>query len=658
MSAEQTERFGRSGHDLTVTVPVTFGALILGAEIEVRSPEGASVTVQIPPGTTNGQTFRVPGKGLRRDDSTYGSLLVTVTVVFPQNLNATVRNEPALNKSALDSVQALTWYMASPESPSEQTRRLLQAIWDLSWSRWPTLAALCHSRTAYSRFQAGEAEALLAQIPAGFINGIGPDGRGKQGDSQELSLTVAGVAACRNTEKILTLFLRFIQHVVVAEKNWRPSSSDIYSQLFSNLRSGYPVSNAKFIWNDPTLPRLHSRKARVLQRLHLILVSEPGLWIHMSGYDHGDWKVTFDRRIRYFKGIRSLDDYWASRFKPWESSDPVPYPVVAASKTRDQASRPQLLCDHPDLLADVLLRRIFDCCGGLTSVVSCPRLDPDIDSPLIRQALRRLETQGRIRVPNVDTSTGLPDVILTSDGAGYISALGRYWADRMLRDGAARDALLAWLYDRGIHAKEPPDLYGIFRDDDVHDIFSDPRSFYRGRFFAASDIDDAASYLQDKNLIDGTRSGRKLSSPRITASGMDCIEQGVSVAEYAKQRHGDIVIGDKYEARGHAQIGAMGKGAKVNTVSFNSPTGEVSEVNLASLISELQSLRVEMRNQASTTEDDQAVVAVGQAISAAEQGDTSSLFTYLKSAGKWALNLATAIGAELAAAALKSVIGI
>ena len=90
--------------------------------------------------------------------------------------------------------------MASPESPSEQSHQLLQAIWDLSWSRrgkraeWPTLAALCHSEAAYPRFRAGEVEALLAQIPAGFINGIGPDGHRKPGDSQELSLTVAGVA--------------------------------------------------------------------------------------------------------------------------------------------------------------------------------------------------------------------------------------------------------------------------------------------------------------------------------------------------------------------------------------------------------------------------------------------------------------------------------
>lgn len=123
------------------------------------------------------------------------------------------------------------------------------------------------------------------------------------------------------------------------------------------------------------------------------------------------------------------------------------------------------------------------------------------------------------------------------------------------------------------------------------------------------------------------------------------------------QKTGDIVMGDKYEAHGHAKIGAMGNKATVTTVTFSESSGHETEVDLASLIEDLQALRAEMRGQASTTEEDQAIVAVGQAISAAEQGDTSSLFAHLKSAGKWAFDLATAIGAELAAGALKSVVG-
>ncbi len=84
--------FGRSGSDLTVNVPVTFAELALGAEVKVPSHRGAPVTVRIPPGTQNGRKFRLPGKGVRRKDGTNGSLIVTVEVTVPQDLNGKARS--------------------------------------------------------------------------------------------------------------------------------------------------------------------------------------------------------------------------------------------------------------------------------------------------------------------------------------------------------------------------------------------------------------------------------------------------------------------------------------------------------------------------------------------------------------------------------------
>jgi molecular chaperone DnaJ len=83
--------FGRSGDNVTVTVPVTFPEAALGSEIKVPSPRGAPVSVRIPPGTPNGRTFRARGKGARRSDGTTGDLLVTVAVQVPQNLNGQAR---------------------------------------------------------------------------------------------------------------------------------------------------------------------------------------------------------------------------------------------------------------------------------------------------------------------------------------------------------------------------------------------------------------------------------------------------------------------------------------------------------------------------------------------------------------------------------------
>jgi molecular chaperone DnaJ len=79
--------FGRSGDNLTISVPVTFPEAVLGAEIKVPTHRGIPVTVRIPPGTPNGRTLRVRGRGTRRSDGTTGDLLVTVEVAVPQNVN-------------------------------------------------------------------------------------------------------------------------------------------------------------------------------------------------------------------------------------------------------------------------------------------------------------------------------------------------------------------------------------------------------------------------------------------------------------------------------------------------------------------------------------------------------------------------------------------
>jgi molecular chaperone DnaJ len=58
----------------------------------VPSHRGMPVTVKIPPGTPNGRTFRVRGKGVRRADSTVGDLLVKVDVQVPSELTDTAKD--------------------------------------------------------------------------------------------------------------------------------------------------------------------------------------------------------------------------------------------------------------------------------------------------------------------------------------------------------------------------------------------------------------------------------------------------------------------------------------------------------------------------------------------------------------------------------------
>jgi molecular chaperone DnaJ len=77
--------FGRSGHDLTIELPVTYTEAALGAEVRVPTLNGP-VTMKVPAGTPNGKTFRLKAKGAPKRGG-HGDLLVTTRIEVPRKLS-------------------------------------------------------------------------------------------------------------------------------------------------------------------------------------------------------------------------------------------------------------------------------------------------------------------------------------------------------------------------------------------------------------------------------------------------------------------------------------------------------------------------------------------------------------------------------------------
>lgn len=77
--------FKRVGDNIHCVVPITIAEAILGAKIEVPTIEGQAM-VRIPPGTQNGQTFRLREKGAPSllDPRARGDQYVEVMVVIPR----------------------------------------------------------------------------------------------------------------------------------------------------------------------------------------------------------------------------------------------------------------------------------------------------------------------------------------------------------------------------------------------------------------------------------------------------------------------------------------------------------------------------------------------------------------------------------------------
>jgi molecular chaperone DnaJ len=89
--------FGRSGDDLTLTVPITIAEAVLGTDLKVPTLDG-SVTLRVPPGTPSGRKLRARGKGVVRRDGVAGDLIVTVDVQVPPAISDEARD--ALEKFA------------------------------------------------------------------------------------------------------------------------------------------------------------------------------------------------------------------------------------------------------------------------------------------------------------------------------------------------------------------------------------------------------------------------------------------------------------------------------------------------------------------------------------------------------------------------------
>jgi hypothetical protein len=95
--------FGRSGDDLTVTVPITAEETRTGAEIAVPTLTSPSpIIIRMPVGTHDGRIFRIRGRGIRRRDGSDGDLLVTVQVLRENAPDAGVAAREDLMRKAAD----------------------------------------------------------------------------------------------------------------------------------------------------------------------------------------------------------------------------------------------------------------------------------------------------------------------------------------------------------------------------------------------------------------------------------------------------------------------------------------------------------------------------------------------------------------------------
>jgi DnaJ-class molecular chaperone len=76
----------RKGDDVHLTLPITAPEAALGTTLEVPTLRG-KVSMKVPPATSSGRTFRLPGYGMPRLKGTgAGDQLVAVKIVMPSDV--------------------------------------------------------------------------------------------------------------------------------------------------------------------------------------------------------------------------------------------------------------------------------------------------------------------------------------------------------------------------------------------------------------------------------------------------------------------------------------------------------------------------------------------------------------------------------------------
>ncbi|MFJ2546602.1 hypothetical protein ACIOVF_09075 [Pseudomonas sp. NPDC087612] len=115
--------------------------------------------------------------------------------------------------------------------------------------------------------------------------------------------------------------------------------------------------------------------------------------------------------------------------------------------------------------------------------------------------------------------------------------------------------------------------------------------------------------------------------------------------------------GDQYNVIG--QAGAVGPNAIATSNTFTQALQQAAcGLDLPLLASELSMLRSSMRKQAIEVEHDQSIASIGIAESAAKECDGAKVLENLRTAGNWALDVATEIGTNVAAKAIKKAISL
>ena len=150
-----------------------------------------------------------------------------------------------------------------------------------------------------------------------------------------------------------------------------------------------------------------------------------------------------------------------------------------------------------------------------------------LDRDSVEQAARDLASFDLVHLDK--RAAGVVGFKLKQAGMQDVEARRLRRQDCTRRRQSSRDALLFWL------AQQPPDPSTSLHR--VSGLLGSTVGTYEGEPFTQAELDQATTYLQNKGLIDGPAYAEidGLEFAQLTAHGVDCVEDGGSVAAWVRR---------------------------------------------------------------------------------------------------------------------------
>jgi len=197
---------------------------------------------------------------------------------------------------------------AMPAAGSDDGRRLVQTIWSLfeQVGNWPTVGQVANRLDLRHDVAF---EDVLPEVPAALFYGVHP-GR-VPSDEETIGLTIAGAAAAQGSAEDLRLVVAAVGLAARMQQGWEPPAANRGAEL---------TFDAADLVKEVLVPA--AGRSVLLARVGALLRTENWGWKNAGhGATSDAWTFSIDRRVRRFRGVADVADFWARAHPPLEPDE-------------------------------------------------------------------------------------------------------------------------------------------------------------------------------------------------------------------------------------------------------------------------------------------------------------------------------------------------